>query len=147
MPFKINIGCKGKSWRFDLEDESLVGKSVGETLKGEEIKPELSGYELKITGGSDNAGFPMFEEVEGLGLSKKLLTKGKGMRDNRPGVRIRKTVRGKTISLVVTQVNMVVLKEGNTPIEQVFPDQNKVAEPVKEEKAEEAPVAEAPAAA
>lgn len=137
MPFKLNIGFKGKSWKLELQDESLVGKSVGDTVKGEEIKPELAGYELKITGGSDIAGFPMFEEVEGLGLKRLLLTKGKGMRDNRAGLRMRKTVRGKTISLAVSQINMSVVKEGSQKLESIFPDQN---------KAPEAKPAEAPAA-
>ncbi len=129
MPFKLNIGYKGKSWKVELSDEGLIGKSVGDKIKGEEIKPELAGYELQITGGSDSAGFPLFEEVEGIGLTRLLLKKGKGMRDNRAGVRIRKTVRGKTISPSSSQINIKVLKEGSKKLEEVFPDQNKAPEP------------------
>ena len=128
MPFKLNISNKGKAWKVELNDESLIGKSVGDAVKGEEIKPELAGYEMKITGGSDIAGFPMFEEVDGLGLKRLLLTKGKGMRDNREGVRIRKTVRGKTISAAVSQINMSVVKEGSAKLEEIFPEQNKAKE-------------------
>jgi small subunit ribosomal protein S6e len=137
MAFKLNIGHKGKSWKLELTDESILGKSVGDTIKGEEVKTELNGYEMQITGGSDSSGFPLFEEVEGLGLKRVLLTKGKGMRDNRRGLRMRKTVRGKTIASTTSQINLKVTKEGSKKLDEVFPEQN---------KAPEAPKAEAPAA-
>ncbi|HVY01984.1 MAG TPA: S6e family ribosomal protein [Candidatus Nanoarchaeia archaeon] len=136
MVFKLNIGHKGKSWKLELADEGLSGKSVGDKFMGDEIKPELAGYELQITGGSDNAGFPMFQEVEGIGLKRVLLTKGKGMRNNKAGLRLRKTVRAKTISAAVSQINIKVLKVGAKKLEEVFPDQNK-----KEEAKAEAPAA------
>lgn len=91
MVFKLNIGHKGKSWKLELADEGLSGKSVGDTIKGDDVKSELAGYELLITGGSDNAGFPMFKEVDGVGLKRVLLTKGKGMRETKAGLRKRKT--------------------------------------------------------
>lgn len=128
MAFKLNIGQKGKSWKLELADEGLVGKSVGETLKGEDIKSDFAGYEFQITGGSDNAGFPMFSEVEGVGLKRVLLTKGKGMRENKAGLRKRKTVRAKTISLAVSQINLKVTKEGSKKLAEIFPDQNKAPE-------------------
>jgi len=144
MVFKINISDKGKAWRIESENSLLVGKSVGEVIKGEEIKPELSGYELEITGGSDNAGFPLFDEVEGVYLKKVLLTKGFGMKKAKPhGLRKRKTVRGKVISEAVTLVNMKVLKAGSKKLEEVFPEQNK---PKVEEKKEEVKAVAVPAA-
>ncbi|MBS3089698.1 30S ribosomal protein S6e [Candidatus Pacearchaeota archaeon] len=135
MPFKINISEKEKSWKLEVQDESLVGKSVGDTFDGKEIKPELAGYQMQITGGSDIAGFPLSKDVEGIGLSKVLLTKGWGMRNTRPGVRMRKTVRGKNIASNTSQINIKVVKAGSKPLAEIFSDQNKPAE----EKAEKAP--------
>lgn len=129
MPFKLNISDKqGKSWKLELQDETLVGKSLGDTFDGKEVKPELEGYELKIVGGSDSAGFPLYEKLEGIGLKSILLTKGWGMRDSERGMRRKRTVRGKTIAASTAQINIVVVKAGKTALSEVFPDQNKPKE-------------------
>ena len=130
MAFKLNISEKGKAWKVEMESESFIGKSVSEKVDGKEIKSELEGYELVITGGSDLAGFPLSKDVEGLGLRRVLLTRGWGMHDTRKGVRLRKTVRGKQISLSTSQINLSVIKAGKRSLAEIFPDQNieKVAE-------------------
>ena len=133
MAFKMNISDKGKAWRLEIEGEALVGKSVGEKIEGKELRKDLEGYEFEITGGSDIAGFPLSKDVEGLGLKRLLLKKGWGMRDNRKGVRIRKTVRGKTISEKIVQINMKVVKEGSKKLGEIFSEQNKIKEEVKAE--------------
>jgi len=138
MPLKLNISEKGKAWKIELAEETLSGKSIGDKFNGKEIKPELEGYELEITGGSDIAGFPLSKDVEGLGLKGLLLKKGWGMKNSIKGIRLRKTVRGKTLSGTTVQVNLKVLKAGKTPLGTIFPDQIK-------SKAE-APKAEAPKA-
>jgi len=133
MVFKINIGHKGKSWKLETEADFLIGKTIGEKINGKELKAELEGYELEITGGSDIAGFPLSKDVEGLGLKRVLLKKGWGMRIAKPkGLRLRKTVRGKQISNSVSQINLKVVKEGSKKLEEIFPDQNKPKE-VKQE--------------
>lgn len=124
MPFKLNISENGKAWKIETESEVIIGKNLGDTLQGKEIKPELEGYELEITGGSDIAGFPHAKDIEGLGLRTKLLKKGWGMHDNREGVRIRKTLRGKVLSASSSQINLKVVKAGSTPLAQIFPEQN-----------------------
>ena len=121
MVFKIIIGDKGKAWKLEMDSDVLVGKSLGEKVDGKELKSELEGYELQITGGSDIAGFPMYEKVEGLGIGRVLLSKGWGMHDNRKGVRRRKTVRGKVISDKISQINMKVLKHGHKKLDEIFP--------------------------
>ncbi len=143
MPFKLNISEKGKSWKIEMESEFLVGKSVGEKISGKDIKPELEGYELEITGASDMAGFPHSKDVEGLGLKKLLLRKGWGMRDNTEGLRLRKTVRGKVISQLTSQINLSVLKVGTKSLSEIFPDQNK---PKEAKKADAQPTEAVPAA-
>ncbi len=128
MPFKLNIGQKGKSWKLETEAEYLVGKSIGATIEGKEIKQELEDYTFEITGGSDYAGFPLSKNIEGIGLKKLLLTRGWGMHEKTKGLRRRKTTRGKTIASTTTQINLKVIKEGKKPLEEIFPDQNKPKE-------------------
>ena len=129
MAFKFNIADKGKTWKVDVDSESLSGKSIGDKILGKDIKPELDGYEFEITGASDMAGFPHSKEVEGLGLKRLLLKKGWGMHDNREGLRLRKTVRGKVISMSTSQINIIVVKAGAKKLQEIFPEQNQPKAP------------------
>ena len=103
MPFKINISDKGKTYKLETESEVLVGKSIGQTFKGEDISADLKGYELEITGHSDLSGIPGFKGLEGNIYHRRLLTFGPGMKDKRKGIRLRKTNRGEVISLKTHQ--------------------------------------------
>lgn len=162
MVFKINIAEKtGKTFKIELDGEGLVGKELHDKISGKEISSDLEGYEFEITGASDKAGFTAMENVEGIGLKKLLLSYEKGMK-TRPkkegkkkrsklkpkGLRLRKTVRGKVISLDIVQINLKILKEGGKKLSEIFPDQNKTVESgikaetsvetsIKEEKKEE----------
>lgn len=130
MAFKINVAHKGKTFKVETTDEDLVGKIIGDKLKGEEISSELAGYEIEITGTSDKAGFMGRAEIKGPGLKKILLGYGKGMHKkpkgdkkvNRTpnGLRLRKTVRGNEISLDTVQINTKVLKEGSKKFDSLF---------------------------
>jgi len=137
MPFKINISEKsGKTYKLELDSESLVGKVLHDKIQGVEISPDLAGYDLEITGASDKAGFPVSKDIEGQGLGRSLLSYTRGMRkrprregkkkisNNTPkGLRLRKTVRGKVISSDISQINLKVLKEGPKKLSEIFPDQ------------------------
>ncbi len=155
MPFKINISDKtGKTYKLEIEPDSLDGKELGSKIDGKELIPALDGYEFEITGASDKAGFTSIKNVEGVGLKKVVLKYGKGFKKRpkhegkrkrtkkRPkGLKLRKTVRGKVISPAVVQINMKVTKEGHKSLSEIFPDQNKKEEKpekpaVKEEKKE-----------
>ena len=59
-------------------------------------------------------------DVQGPFLKRVLLKKGRGMKDNREGVRRRKTVRGSEISADSVQINLSVLKEGKAKAEEIF---------------------------
>lgn len=135
MSFKLNISDKGKAWRLQTEAEALVGKNLGDKVEGKDISADLEGYELEITGGSDGAGFPIFKDVEGIGLKGVMFTKGWGMKNKKSGLRLRKTVRGKTISPAISQINLKVLKHGKKHLNEIFPDQNKAKEAPKKEEA------------
>ena len=142
MAFKFNIGTKsGKTFKFETEAQGLVGKSIRSVVRGEEILPDLAGYEFEIAGASDSSGFTLMEDVEGVGLKRVILGYGKGMHKRvrregkkkvsnfKPdGLRLRKTVRGKMISDEVVQINLKILKEGSKKLEEVFPEQVKASE-------------------
>jgi small subunit ribosomal protein S6e len=134
MPFKINVSHKGKTLKLETDSEAVVGKAIGETIKGEHISADLEGYELLIKGTSDISGFPGKQGLEGAGYHRELLTKGFGMKDSRKGIRLRKTLRGQEISLKTSQINTIVVKEGKKKFEDLLPK--------KEAKAEEKPNSE-----
>ena len=132
MAFKINVSYKGKTIKFEIENESLVGTKIGDKISGKEIDKSLDGYEVGVTGTSDKAGFPGFEKYKGAGLKRVLLTYGPGMHkkprregkwptQNVKGLRLRKTVRGNEISLDTIQINLKVLKEGAKKFEDLLP--------------------------
>ena len=153
MTFKLNISEKsGKTYKFELEGERLVGKALNDTIKGIDILPDLSDYEFEIRGASDGSGFMAHEKVEGIGLGKLLLGYGRGMK-KRPkkegktkrstpkpkGLRLRKTVRGKIISPAIIQINLKTIKEGAKKLSEIFPDQNKAPEETKTNSSTETP--------
>ena len=57
----INDTKSGKSYSKSLDHSSLNGRKINDTIPGNLFG--LTGYELKITGGSDSAGFPMRPEL------------------------------------------------------------------------------------
>ena len=146
MAFKINISLKGKTYKLESENEFLVGKKIGETFKGDEIDNNLDGYELTITGTSDLSGIPGFKDLEGSGYHRRLLTFGKGMKDKRKGIRLRKTNRGEEISMKTHQINIIVNKEGDKKFDMLIKggdfeskeeDNNKESEDTKDKPEEQ----------
>ena len=157
MPFKINVAeSSGKTFKFELESEELLGKELHDKIDGKILMPELEGYEFEIAGTSDKAGFTSHKDIPGMGLKKLLLTYGKGMK-RRPrregkkkvsnpkpkGLRLRKTLRGRVISSEITQINLKILKPGSKKLSEIFPDQN-APKPVATEKGAEVKVEAAP---
>ena len=136
MAYKFNISNKGKALKLELEAEDLIDRTIGETIKGNEISSDLEGYELEITGTSDKAGFPGKKDVQGPFLKRVLLDYGFGMwkrpkkegkrpAKSPPGLRMRKTVRGNAISPDTVQINMKVVKEGKKKFEEFLKKEEK----------------------
>ncbi len=117
MAFKINVGNKGITKKFETSNEDLVGTKIGDKIEGKLISEDLEGYELSVTGTSDKAGFMGRAEILGPTLKRVLLKRGKGMWNQRKGLRLRKTVRGNEVSLDTVQINTKVEKEGKTKFE------------------------------
>lgn len=142
MPFKLNISEKGKSYKVESSSESFIGKKIGEKILGKDLDvAELSEFEFEITGASDKSGFPAIKNVEGVGLKRKLLTYGKGMKKRskregkkkraefKPdGLRLRKTVHGNTLTEEIIQINLKVTKEGSKPLAEIYKKEEKPAE-------------------
>ncbi len=137
--FKINISDKsGKTYKLEMESETLLGKELHDKIAGNILSPNMEGYEFEITGASDSSGFTLHEKAPGTNLKRLLLTYGKAMH-KRPkregkkkvsnpkpdGLRLRRTVRGKVISTDTAQINVKVLKEGNKKLSDIFPEQGK----------------------
>ena len=145
MVFKLNISDKGKAWKVESSNESIIGKKIGEEIDGSDLSENLQGYTLKITGGTDSSGFPHKSDVQGSELKRVILSKGWGMH-KKPrrsgkkklqtfdGLRLRKTVRGSQISEKSTQINLIVTKHGAKQLQELFPEQNKPKEKKTEEQ-------------
>lgn len=142
MAFKINIGEKsGKTWKIESEAQGLIDKKLHDIIEGELISPELKGYKLEITGTSDKSGFTSLKSVEGIGIKRVLLTYGKAMKKKPKregkkklanptpnGLRLRKTVRGNTISDAIVQINLKVVEEGKTPLVKIYGPKEEIQE-------------------
>jgi len=112
--FKIIVSdpADGTSQSVELEEAQavpLIGRKLGEEIDGTALK--LSGYKLKITGGSDKDGFPMRPNIHGGIRIGAILSEGVGFHSTRKGERKRKTLRGNVITDSIVQVNMKILEK------------------------------------
>ena len=114
--FKLTVSdTKGKSVTKELKDSDanpLLGLELGKETDASIVG--LSG-KLKITGGSDKSGVPMRSDVHGSARKRVLLSKGVGLQDVEIGQRVRKLMRGNTISEEIYQVNCKF--DGELPVE------------------------------
>jgi small subunit ribosomal protein S6e len=130
--FKLVIANpkSGKCVQKEVKEENaqgFLGKKIGDVIRGELV--DMTGYEFKITGGSDYCGFPMRRDLDGPIRKKILIVSGTGAHPVKkkirktkpfqfyPGTRQRKNVCGNTIHEKITQINLLVVKEGSTPLE------------------------------
>jgi len=97
---------------------TFIGKEIGDTLDG--IFAGLPGYKLTITGGTDEAGFPMRNDVFGAARKKVLLTEGTGFHPLRGGQRKKKMVAGRKVSQDIVQLNFKITQRGAKPVEEIL---------------------------
>ena len=114
--FKITISdIKGKSITKELKDSDanpLLGLELGNETDASVVG--LQG-KLKLTGGSDKSGVPMRNDIHGSARKYILLTKGVGLQAAETGQRIRKLMRGNTVSEEIYQINCKF--DGELPVE------------------------------
>lgn len=99
-----------KSQAVELKDQQaqpLLGLRIGEEVDGTLLG--LQG-KVKITGGSDKAGFPMRHDLSGGVKKYVLMTEGIGFRKGSgDGQKKRKLVRGNTVTEEIYQINCVLV--------------------------------------
>jgi small subunit ribosomal protein S6e len=111
----------GMTYQVDASEQDanrFIGKEIGEEVDGSAVG--LSGYTLEVTGGSDNAGRPMREDVRGAALQSVLLEGGTGYSPSREGERKRVTVRGREISDDTRQINARINTQGDGAVEDLL---------------------------
>lgn len=104
------IAYRTKSFQLSI-DQSKLNNLIGSKI-GDSVELVVSGlnFKLKITGGSDNSGFPMRFDVPG-GAKRKLLLSGPpGYHPKEDGMRKKKTVRGNMVTPEVVQINTVIIR-------------------------------------
>jgi small subunit ribosomal protein S6e len=103
-----------KAAKIELKDPKssfMLGLKLGQVVDANPIG--IKG-KIKITGGTDRAGFPMRSGVQGSGKNYVNLADGPGFRSKSSGMRRRKLLRGEIISDEIYQIN-AVLTEGEMP--------------------------------
>ena len=119
---KLVINDKGKSYPKTLNEEEssiFMNKKINDKVNGNMFG--FKDYEFEIMGGSDKEGFPMRRDVEGVLRKRIFVMKGDiGTRLRKKGTKIKKNVRGNTISQFSSQVNLKVIKIGNKSLEEIF---------------------------
>jgi small subunit ribosomal protein S6e len=111
---------------------ALVGKKIGDEVDAGPLG--LSGYKVKITGGSDRTGTPANKSLPGAGRKRLLVAAGMtGYHPKMEGQRRRKMLRSKEITTDFVQVNTQITTYGDKTLEEMFP-----AKPEGEKKADDA---------
>ena len=133
--FKLTISdIKGKSITKELKDNDgnqLLGLKIGDETNASVV--DLNG-KLKITGGSDKSGVPMRSDIHGAARKYVLLSKGVGLQDAEKGQRVRKLMRGNSISEETYQINCKF--DGELPVEAPSEESSESSEEKKEDKKE-----------
>ena len=96
----------------DSDANPLLGLELGH--EADAVIVGLGG-KLKLTGGSDKSGVPMRNDIHGSARKYILLTKGVGLQRAQTGQRVRKLMRGNTISEEIYQINCKF--DGEFPVE------------------------------
>jgi SSU ribosomal protein S6E len=100
----------GKTYQHEVDGQSanrFLGREIGEEIDAAAV--DLDGYTLELTGGSDETGRPMRENVPGAEIKELLLEGGVGFNPSRDGERKRITVRGRQVSDETAQVNAKIV--------------------------------------
>jgi small subunit ribosomal protein S6e len=103
------IAYRTKAFQLNVDQGklNLMGLKIGDTFN---LNVNGVNLKLKITGGSDNSGFPMRPDVSGAVKKKVLLAGPPGYYPVEDGERRRKTIRGNTLTNDIVQVNCVIVR-------------------------------------
>lgn len=139
VDFRVTVsdGKTGKSHKIEVSGfhaNNFIGKSIGDVVGGDAVG--LSGYSIKITGGTDRSGFPMRPGLKGPARRKILVAGGIGFKSLREGMRRRKSMRGDEISSDIGQINAIIHEYGSKSVDELLgpgekPEAGKKAEKAK----------------
>jgi small subunit ribosomal protein S6e len=118
----------GRTAQAEISSEiavALNNKKIGDTIDGMIIG--LSGYTLKITGGSDTSGFPMQANIEG--TVKKSVLKTISNSGSMKGMHRRRTLVGNSVGPDTAQLNLAILEYGDKSIDEIMPKKEKGKKP------------------
>ena len=123
----------GLSASMELDDDrkaALLNRKIGDEIDASIFG--LTGYKVRITGGSDSSGFPLEPSMQGQLKRKTLRERKKKSTGERVLKRV--TVRGNMISSDTSQVSVAITEYGSKPVEEIFPKKEKNEEASKEAK-------------
>ena len=129
MKIVVSDPKSGRSRGMEVSSDAavaLVGRKIGDTLEGSAFG--LTGYKLKISGGSDTSGFPLNRSIQGTGKVKILKLVAESGKEK--GQYRRESVRGGIIAQDTAQVNLSILEYGEKPVSEIMPPKDA---PKKEE--------------
>jgi len=122
MKFVVAFKDNGLSKAYKVDDEHKWGQvidlKVGSELDGEKILGEAyKGYTLKISGGTDENGFPMKNGVLKKGRARLLIPpRTCGLRAGREGERKRRSVRGCVVDRDIGCLHFTIVSKGAAEI-------------------------------
>ena len=128
----INDVKAGKSYQKVVSGEAadvFKRTKIGSVISGSNLG--FPGYEFEIRGGSDNCGFPMRADIDGIGRRRPLVVKSIGVRVKGKGIKKRKTLVGNTLSHLISQINLKTTKYGQKPITEILGIVEKTVEKVE----------------
>jgi small subunit ribosomal protein S6e len=129
MKLVVSDAKTGRTIQVDVPEDKralISGKVVGDEISGDDFG--LAGYTLRLTGGSDDSGFPMKKNISGARKISSLVSGGPGFNPKLKGQRKKKMFRGNMYSTEITQVNSVVAKPGAQALNELFPKEEKPKE-------------------
>jgi len=132
----------GQTYQHEVDGQDanrFLGREIGEEVEGGAVG--LDDYTLKLTGGSDETGRPMREDVPGAQIRERLLEGGVGFNPSRDGERKRITVRGRQVSEETAQVNATIVDSDDNVrvalgLEEPEPDEDDEADADDDEAAD-----------
>ena len=132
----------GQTYQHEVDGQDanrFLGRELGEEVDGGAVG--LDEYTLELTGGSDETGRPMREDVPGAQIRERLLEGGVGFNPSRDGERKRITVRGRQVSEETAQVNATIIDSDDNVrvalgLEEPEPDEDEEADDADAEDAD-----------
>lgn len=93
------------------EEQRLAGLKLGNQFKGNLIGEKFAGCDMRLVGGNDHQGVCMSPKRSTTKRIRLLLSKGDvGYRARKNYVRMRKTVRGDTVSSEIQVISVILLQ-------------------------------------